>query len=208
MASLVATAHRHEATVNDVLLVAVVDALRTVLAADGETVHSLTVSVPVSRRAATTAADLGNQVGAMPVSVPTDGMLVDRLSRVAATTRKRRPSGRGSGHGDVSKLWLQPVFWLLARLGVVQWFIRRQHLVNTFLTNVRGPTQRLALLSVPINAVTPLSPIAGNITVAFTAFSYAGTLSVTVVADGDRWPNADRIAGALHEALEELSRCG
>ena len=91
MASLVATAHRHEATVNDVLLVAVVDALRTVLAADGETVHSLTVSVPVSRRAATTAADLGNQVGAMPVSVPTDGLLVDRLSRVAATTRKRRP---------------------------------------------------------------------------------------------------------------------
>ena len=84
----------------------------------------------------------------------------------------------------------------------------RKLLVNTFLTNVRGPTQRLVLLSVPINAVTPLSPIAGNITVAFTAFSYAGTLSVTVVADGDRWPNADRIAGSLHEALEELSRCG
>jgi hypothetical protein len=93
---------------------------------------------------------------------------------------------------------------VLARLGLFQWFIRRQHLVNTFLTNVRGPTQELSLLGVPVVAVTPASPIAGNVTVAFTAFSYAGTLSVTVVADADRWPDAAPLAAAFNEALDAL----
>jgi WS/DGAT/MGAT family acyltransferase len=208
LAPLVATARRHEATVNDLLLVATVDSLHTVLAAEGEDVHSLTVSVPVSRRTGTTANNLGNEVDAMPVSVPCDGPLRDRLGHTAAMTRRRRRSGHRSDHGDASRLWLQPVFWLLARLGLFQWFIRRQRLVNTFLTNVKGPTQELALLGVPVIAVTPVSPIAGNVTVAFTAFSYAGTLSVTVVADADRWSDARPIAAAFDEALDKLIREG
>lgn len=208
LAPLVATARRHDATVNDLLLVATVDALHTVLETEGENVHSLTVSVPVSRRTGTTATNLGNEVDAMPVSVPCDGPLRDRLRHIATATRRRRLSGHRSDHGDASRLWLQPVFRLLARLGLFQWFIRRQHLVNTFLTNVKGPTQKLALLGVPVVAVTPVSPIAGNVTVAFTAFSYAGTLSVTVVADADRWPDARPIAAALDDGLHELIREG
>jgi hypothetical protein len=128
-------AHRHHATVNDILLTAAAEALRTVLAEDGENVSALVVSVPVSRRVSTTATALGNDVEAMPVRVPCTGPLLERLESTAATTRKGR---------------------------------------------------------------------AGNVTVAFTAFSYAGTLSVTVVADNDRWPDARPIAAVFDSALRQL----
>ena len=203
LASLVATAHRQQATVNDLLLTAAADALRAVLAAGDENVASLVVSVPVSRRTATTATTatrLGNQVGAMPVSVPCEGTLLKRLRGTAEETTRNRPSR----DRDASMVWLGPVFWVLARFGQFQRFVRSQHLINTFLTNVHGPTEELTMLGVRVTAVIPVSPIAGNVTVAFTAFSYAGILSVTVVADRDRWPDARPIAAALDRALREL----
>jgi diacylglycerol O-acyltransferase len=197
---LVAAAHRQLVTVNDLLLTAAADALRAVLASDGENLASLVVSVPVSRRTATTATRLGNQVGAMPVSVPCEGTLLKRLRTTAEETKRSRPSR----DRDASMVWLGPVFWVLARVGQFQRFVRSQHLINTFLTNVHGPTEELTLLGTRVTAVTPVSPIAGNVTVAFTAFSYAGVLSVTVVADRDRWPDARPIAAALDRALREL----
>jgi diacylglycerol O-acyltransferase / wax synthase len=190
-------AHRHHATVNDILLTAAAEALWTVLAEDGENVSALVVSVPVSRRVSTTATALGNDVGAMPVRVPCTGPLLERLESTAATTRK----GRGR---HVPTASVAPVLRLLMHLGLFHRFIRRQRLVNTFLTNVHGPAYELSLLSVPITDVVPLSPIAGNVTVAFTAFSYAGRLSVTVVADNDRWPDARPIAAVFDSALRQL----
>lgn len=200
LVSLVATAHRQQATVNDLLLTAAVEALRAVLAADGENVTSLVVSVPVSRRTKTTATRLGNQVGAMPVSVQCEGTLLNRLRRTAEETARSRPSR----DRDASMVWLGPVFWVLAKLGQFQRFVRAQHLINKFLTNVHGPTEELTMLGARVTAVIPVSPIAGNVTVAFTAFSYAGVLSVTVVADRDRWPDARPIAAELDRALREL----
>jgi diacylglycerol O-acyltransferase / wax synthase len=197
LSRLATKAHRHHATVNDILLTAAAEALWTVLAEDGENVSALVVSVPVSRRVSTTATALGNDVGAMPVRVPCTGPLLERLESTAATTRK----GRGR---HVPTASVAPVLRLLMHLGLFHRFIRRQRLVNTFLTNVHGPAYELSLLSVPITDVVPLSPIAGNVTVAFTAFSYAGRLSVTVVADNDRWPDARPIAAVFDSALRQL----
>ena len=201
LSRLAALAHRQHATINDILLTAAAEALRTVLAEVGEDVSALVVSVPVSHRVSTSATRLGNDVGALPVRVPCTGPLLERLARTAATTRK----GRGR---HVYTASIAPVLRLLMHLGLFQRFIRRQRLVNTFLTNVHGPAYQLSLLGVPIAAVVPISPIAGNVTVAFTAFSYAGTLSVTVLADRDRWPDARPIAAALHSALQQVQVAG
>jgi diacylglycerol O-acyltransferase / wax synthase len=201
LSRLAATAHRHHATVNDILLVAAAEALRAVLAGDGENISEFVVSVPVSHRVSTTATTLGNDVGAMPVRVPCTGPLLERLQTTAATTRK----GRGR---RVHTAAIAPLLRLLMHLGLFHRFIRRQRLVNTFLTNVHGPAYELAILGTPIAAVVPLSPIAGNVTVAFTAFSYAGTLSVTVVADHNRWPDARPIAAAFDSALRQLEAAG
>jgi diacylglycerol O-acyltransferase / wax synthase len=199
---LSAAAHRHQATINDVLLTAVTGALHVVLQHRGETVQSLVISVPISRRQETTATQLGNRVGVMPVDVPTSGEPIERLAAVAAATRARRKSqSRGA-----SAALLAPVLRALAQIGIFRWFVNHQHLVNTFVTNIRGPERRLALLGAEITKVTAISSIAGNVTVAFTALSYAGTLAVTVVADPDHCPDHEHIAAELQNQLDALSR--
>jgi hypothetical protein len=203
--SVVEAAHRSSVTVNDLLLVAVADALGTVLAAQGEQLGSVVVSVPVSQRPGTPTGALGNRVGVMPVRVPSQGPLSERVHEVAATTRRRATSARRTGRLGPSQILTGPVFGLLRRLGLFRWFIDHQRLVDTFVTNVHGPQQPLSLLGVPVAAITPASPIAGNVTVGFTAFSYAGTLSVTVVADAGRWPDPRPIAAALGRALDRVT---
>ncbi|WP_149202197.1 wax ester/triacylglycerol synthase domain-containing protein [Actinotalea subterranea] len=200
LAAVRAGARRHGATVNDALLVAVTTALESVLIARGETVSELVVSVPVSARAAATDGSLGNQVGIMPVRVPLRGSPAERLGAVAALTRARKTHARGS-----SAALIGPVFRVVAAAGLFRWFVDRQTLVNSFLTNLAGPTTPLRLAGAEVLRVLPLSITAGNVGVAFAAFSYAGSLSVTVMVDADVVPEVTELASALGRALEAVA---
>jgi hypothetical protein len=159
------------------------------------------ISVPVSARRSAGLADRGNAVGAMPVSVPTCGDARHCLRAVGTATRVRKSARRGS-----SIAVLVPVFGALARVGVFRWFIEHQRLVNTFVTNVRGPDRPVSFLGSRVLALVPLSVVPGNVTVAFTALSYAGVLVVTLVADPDRVPDLDLLARHLQAGFDEL--CG
>ena len=193
-------AHGHDATVNDVLLAAVAGALGAVLRRRGEDVDSFIISVPVSSRREASAAQLGNQVGVIPVEVPAAGPPLHRLESVARATRARRQQrGRGA-----STVLLAPAFRGLARVGLLDRFVQRQRLVSTFVTNVRGPETQLSFLGALVVDMTAVSVIAGNITVSFAALSYAGTLSVTVIADPGQCPDFPLIVRELQGQLDEL----
>lgn len=205
LAALHATAHSHAATINDVLLTAIGGALHTALLQRGESPETLVMSVPVSSRRQASATRLGNQVGVIPANVPVQGEPIARLAAIAGTTRAgSRTDGRGA-----SAAILGIVFRALARIGLFQWFISHQRLVNTFVTNMRGPEDRLSFLGSTITDIIPVSPIAGNVTVAFAALSYAGTMTIAVIADPQTCSDADRIATELQNQLEYLaSRSG
>jgi Protein of unknown function, DUF255/Wax ester synthase-like Acyl-CoA acyltransferase domain len=94
-------------------------------------------TVPVSARASTTSHDLGNRVGVMPVRAPVQGSVPERLARVAELTRAQKTQARGASAALVG-----PVFRLLASAGLFRWFVDRQRLVNSFLTNMAGPPVR------------------------------------------------------------------
>lgn len=192
-------ADRHSATVNDVLLTAVTGAMESVLRARGEHPPALVISVPVSARSATTAADLGNQVGVMPVRVPMVEPAKTRLRQVAALTRTRKTTSRGSSAALVG-----PVFRLLAALGLLRWFVDRQRLVNSFLTNIRGPAGPVSFTGMDVHEVVPVTVTAGNVTVAFAALSYAGRLTIAVVVDPDRVPDLTSVTDALRAQLDTL----
>jgi WS/DGAT/MGAT family acyltransferase len=192
--------HARGGTVNDVVLATVAGALRTLLAARGEDLASVTVSVPVSARQAITGGQLGNQVGVMPVIVPADGDLDTRVSRVAAVTRDRKLQGRGT-----SAALLVPVFLLLARTGILRWFLDRQHMIHTLVTNLRGPGERLTVAGAPARALIAIPAIAGNVTVTFGVLSYAGTLRITILSDPAGMPDAPALAAALHDELDAIS---
>jgi len=199
LASVQQVAHAHDATVNDVVLTAVTGALHAVLCHRGENVDRFVISVPVAARRSATARHLGNEVGVMTVPVTVAGDLNQRLAAIAQTTRNRRPATP-----SVAVALLGPVFRTLAGLGVFRWFVDRQHLVTTMVTNLRGPAVRLSFLAAPITQVIPVSPITGNVTVAFAVLSYAGTLTITVVTDPQRFPDLPVLLARVQNELDQL----
>jgi WS/DGAT/MGAT family acyltransferase len=192
--------HAHGGTVNDVVLAAVAGALRALLASRGETLGLVTASVPVSARATAAGGQLGNQVGVMPVALPTGGDLPARIARTAAITRQHKTAARGS-----SAALLGPAFRLLAVTGVLRWTLNHQRLVQTFVTNLRGPDEPLTLGGAPVRAVIAVPQTTGNVTVSFGVLSYAGILRITVLTDPAQLPDAAVLMTALRAELARAS---
>ena len=96
---------------------------------------------------------------------------------------------------------LTPAFRALAAVGAFQVFVDHQRLVHTFVTNVRGPAERLRVAGAEVTAVVPVAVNPGNVAVTFDVLSYAGTLGVTLVADPGLVPEsawlAERVADGL-----------
>ncbi|TFC77138.1 DUF1298 domain-containing protein [Cryobacterium cheniae] len=193
--------HAQKATVNDVVLTAIGGALHRLLALRGEAVDRFIVSVPFSERRAATHGDLGNRSGVIPIRVPGVGAAASRLRFVAEGTRKAKRSSPGA-----TTALLGPFFRVLAQLGLFQWFVDRQRLIHTFVSNLRGPEQRLSIFGCPVTAIVPLSTSTGNVTVSFTVLSYAGDLTITLIADPDACPDLATLQDLLAEELAELAR--
>ncbi|MET0460175.1 MAG: wax ester/triacylglycerol synthase domain-containing protein [Ilumatobacteraceae bacterium] len=203
LASVVEVAHAHGATVNDVVLAAVAGALRSTLERRGErTVPEFVMTIPVSTRRDASTTELGNDIGVKTVAVPTQGDIDDRL---AETARRRARAERPTA--AVSSL-LDAVFRLAGRLHLFAWFTNRQRMVHTFVTNLRGPAERLTFLGAEVDEVIPVSAISGNVTVAFAVLSYAGTLAITVVADPTACPDLVEVREALQTELDALAEGG
>jgi diacylglycerol O-acyltransferase / wax synthase len=158
------------------------------------------VSVPVSGHAAGDAERVRNQAGVVPVRVPAAGDAVRRLEATAKSTTVVRSMARGA-----TAVLLEPLFAALARLGVVGWFTAHQRRVNTFVTNLRGPGERLTLLGADVVEVIPVGAISGNVAVAFGVLSYAGELTVTVVVDPDVCSDVAGLATHLRRQLDVLT---
>ena len=210
-APLRALAHRHGATVNDAVLVAVTAALHDLLAARGEAVDPIAVGVPVSRRRATTAARLGNQVAPILVPVPVTGDIPQRLGRIAATVR----TGRAAATGP-PPVGLATAMRLAARLGLLRRYMAHQQRMHTMVSSIHGPDEQVAIGGATVVSIVPLvSAETGNVTVSFDVLSYAGVLTITAIADPDAVPDLSDLVTALRSELATLaaatpaiSRCG
>lgn len=201
LAAVVEFAHQRGATVNDVMLTAIVGALAALLRARGEDPAELVVSVPVSARASASAGELGNRTGVAPMRLPTLADPHERLRRVVAISRRRRAAPAGASAAPMGV-----VFRALGHLGVFQAFIDRQRLVNTFVTNTRGPAHALAFAGHRVSGVIPVAVTSGNVGVTFAILSYAGQLAITLVADPDVVPDRQRLTDLLRTELERLIR--
>lgn len=197
LVSIHAVARSCGGTVNDVVLAAIGGALRSFLLGLGERRDELVVGVPVSGRPAGQAAAVRNQVGMVPVLLPTGDAPMERLRAVVRRTRAVKSGARGA-----TAVLLEPAFALLARLRVARWYVNRQRRMNVFATNLRGPSEPLTFLGAPVTDLIPVNAVVGNVAVAFGALSYAGNLTVTVVADPDICPAEDHLATELQRQLD------
>lgn len=200
IASLASAAHRHGATTNDSLLVAVAGALHRLLLVRGEYIDSFAIGVPVSGRTAGEPA-LGNMVSPLLVNVPATGDMGWRLRQVAADVRAHKEAARGPAPIAVLGWLFRP----LAALGGYRWYMNHQRRMHTLVSHVRGPRTPLAFGRIPMSAAIPVAiGEGGNMTVYFEALSYAGTLTITAVTDRDHFPDSGRLAEELNAELAAI----
>lgn len=197
-------AHAYGGTVNDVVLAAATGALHTYLTARGEHCDELVVSVLVAGGRGREADMVRNDTSVVPLRLPAGERRDPRLAEVTRRTRLVKATARGA-----SAVLLEPAVALLARVGAVRWIINRQRRVNVFATNLRGPPQPREILGARIIEIIPVSAVAGNVSVAFAVMSYAGELTVTVVADPSVCDDVVELAEALQDEFEAYApRCG
>jgi hypothetical protein len=145
------------------------------------------------------AARTGNGAGVVVVRLPLEP--ADPQSRLAAVHRASERAKRGQVPVKGAGLPVRPPLVHLARAAT-----RHQHLTNTVVSNVVGPTKPLHLLGVAVVDLVPLGALAGNLAVSFLASSYAGTLAVTVRADADRLPDTDALVESMAADWRNLAR--
>ncbi|KAB7743954.1 DUF1298 domain-containing protein [Nostocoides sp. F2B08] len=173
---LAAAARAQGATVNDVLLAAVAGSVEATLRADGHPVPDvLPASVPV---ALAERGSSGNAVGVMLAPLPSGVDDIGRRIRlIGAVTRTAKDAARAQGTFELTR----------SRLGsrAFAWLARRQRFIALFVTNVRGPAQRMHLAGAPLLRAWPVAPIQGNVRFGVAAMSYDGRLGVAVHVDAD-----------------------
>jgi WS/DGAT/MGAT family acyltransferase len=194
LAEVRAAAHRAGGTVNDALLCAVAGAVCRLLATRGESMEALRVAVPVAGRRAASRDKLGNQVAPLLVTVEVTGAPGRRIAAVAA----RVQAARALASGPPPIATLGPAFRAVAALGGYRWYMNRQRRLHTVVGNIRGPERPMRFAGADVVAVIPVAVAeAGNVAVSFEALSYAGTLTVTAIADPDAVPDLPVLADAL-----------
>jgi hypothetical protein len=137
----------------------------------------------------------GNAVGVMMVPLPLNEPDLGARSRcIAQVTTAAKTEAREQGTYELTRSrWGTRVFALLAR---------RQRFIALFVTNVRGPEQRLSLDGAPLERAWPVTPIQGNVRLGVSAISYAGRLECVAHVDAEALD-----AAAVERALEdELAR--
>ena len=193
-------AHDAGGSVNDAALAAVAGALHVLLSLRGEHLPSFRVAVPVGARVA--GADEGNAVTPLVVEIPACGDVGSRLRTAAGRIRGVRPLAAGP---SILTL-LAPAVRVLAALGGYRYYLAHQRRLHTLFSYLRGQAQPFAIAGAPVRALTPIVVgMSGNVAVSFVAVSYAGTLTVTIVADPDAVPEVDALAAALQAELDAIA---
>lgn len=196
-------AHRADVTINDLLLVAISQAVAGELHRRGEHPRELRVWVPVAAPAAPGRAapdEGGNALGVMLVPVDVGAPVPDRLAQVSAYTKQRKPGARQPTNLRAAHFVSQAS----GRLGLAWFMNQHQRIGNTSLSTMRGPAVQLRLAGHPIRRIVPAASRAANVGVSFIALSYAGTMTISIVHDPAQLPAPSALRADLADALGEL----
>jgi WS/DGAT/MGAT family acyltransferase len=190
--------------VNDVVLAIIAGALERYLAAHDVETKALRVRaiVPVSVRRADDHLKLGNLVTAMLPRLPLgEADPVVRLRRISEEMQALKERGQARAAGlllAVLDRLPAPVEALFGRLAP------ESLVANTVCTNVPGPREQRSLLGRSMRAVHAMVPLFQSMGLEFAILSYAGTLSISAVADPDLVPDVEQIAAALDASAADL----
>jgi diacylglycerol O-acyltransferase / wax synthase len=197
-------AHRHGATVNDVLLAATSGALRRYLQGRGSAVHEIQAMVPFNLRPLEEPVprQLGNRFGLVFLPLPVG---VSGSYRRLVEVHNRMQEIKHSRDGAVS-------YELLSLTGLAPEPIERK-VVDLFsgkgtavMTDVPGPVEPVYLAGTPIRTVLIWAPTSGHIGMSVSIFSYRGEVTVGLMVDATLVPDPGVIVKQLEREVRELDR--
>jgi len=197
------TAHKHDATVNDVLLAAVSGALRRYLQHQGGETAEIQAMVPFNLRPLDEPVpqQLGNKFGLvfLPLPVGTSGSY-----RRLVEVHKRMTEIKEGRDGPVS-------YGILSALGLTPEPVERR-IVDVFsgkgtavMTNVPGPREPVYLAGTAVRSVLVWAPTSGHIGMSVSIFSYRGEVTVGLMVDATLVPDPEEITTSLERELETLA---
>ena len=197
-----AVGHATGTTVNDVLVTAIAGALRSYLAARDSLVDEMHAFVPFNLRPLDEPLPrrLGNRFGLVLLAVPVG---IEDARRRLHEVHRRMAEIKDSPEGAVG-------YGLLEALGTTPSEVE-QRLLEFFsaagsavITNVPGPAELVYFAGTPVRGVLVWAPAAGSVAMSFSIFSYAGEVTVGVMADRGLVPDPTEIVGALGRELQDL----
>jgi WS/DGAT/MGAT family acyltransferase len=194
--------NRHAASVNDVLLAATAGGLRRHMQRRGETPTGLKAMVPVSVRAGGEAGELGNQISFVFVELPCDEAdPVRRLARVMGAMAERKEGGEPEG----AQAMLDAIAYAPRTIQhVVSRAAASTRAFNLVVSNIPGPPVPLFMLGCEMQEVYPVVPLADGHAVSIGLTTVNDQAFFGVYADRDSLPDADELATAIAESVDEL----
>jgi diacylglycerol O-acyltransferase len=191
-----------DSTVNDVMLAAAAGTLRRYLQSRGEPVDGLTIrtGLSVNLRSSDTALQLGNQAGALLVSLPVG--VADPLERLR-TVKRTMDTLKESPEGVM-------VYGLLNALGMApadtqDALVERYCTGETAMTaNVPGPKEMIYLAGAPLETLLFWVPAFGSVGLNLNFVSYAGHIRLGVATDAGLVPDPETIADEFLVEVEAL----
>lgn len=198
-------------TVNDVALGIIGGALQRYLEAKGEAPveGSLAAGLPLNMRTRRGATEENNQIGSVFASLHTDIKdPLERLTAITNSTREAKLSGEESPLVDALKI--AGVFSPVLSKSVAGFWSRNElsrHIplnISTCISNVAGPDFPLYCAGARMVDYYGLGVLTPGMGIFHLVFSYAGKLTLSVLADRDIMPDPEFYHDCLVGSYEEM----
>jgi diacylglycerol O-acyltransferase len=198
------------ATFNDVILTICTGALRRYLLEKDELPNKpLVAMVPVSTRTKDETADMGNQVSAMLVQLPTtDEDPIVQLKKIYQNTQK----GKSYQNAIGAKQLIDYAEFIPFALGAqstrlyTRMQVSKKHrpFFNLVITNVPGPQVPLYMNGHLMLAHMGMAPVFDGMGLIMPVFSYNGMISISPTVAANVMPDVDKFAKYIREAAHTL----
>ncbi|MGZ4755214.1 MAG: wax ester/triacylglycerol synthase family O-acyltransferase [Acidimicrobiia bacterium] len=198
------------ATVTEVILAMVGGALRQYVGANGALpAETLTAAIPVSVRRPDEQFTWGNRIASWYLPLGTD--VADPLARLHEITAHAHDAREELAISDPELQHSWAEYWRLfsvVTLGLPR-LVRRvtgRPSYNAIVSSVRASDRPLARDGMRLAQLVSVGPLVEGIGVNFTAWSYAGELTVAILACPDHVEDIWELATALRASFEDLAR--
>jgi diacylglycerol O-acyltransferase / wax synthase len=191
----------HQTTVNDVLLAAVAGGLRGFLAERGETPANLKTMVPVSVRG-DTGGELGNRISFLFTELPCAEAepLVRLMTINKCTARYKATEEPAASDAALQALGHAPRIVQHAASHLAA----SPRAFNLVVSNIPGPPMPLYMLGCELTEVYPVVPLADGHALSIGMTTVQRDACFGLYADQAALPDADRLAGHINTAIDEL----